>query len=145
MGNLFKNDRTDEKQHSTTQISPQGQTAQTVGMRFLMNLMGQGAQSWQDYIGSGSHGRPTPQMGMSLQEGLQLDPSSIDPYIRSITHPYTPAGALSVAPGNATGRGVQSLYAAYPQLFAGGGLRQVGQGQQGLTLMDLMRSYGGGG
>lgn len=142
MGNLLKDDRTTQAQHSTTALSGQGQAAQQIGMRFLLNLMGQGGpQSWQDYVAAGSRGRQAPAMPISLQEQNWIDPGSVNMQLYGQTHPYTPGGTFALQ--GQSGQGVQKILASHPELNHGYTPTQANP--QNLTMLDLLRAYQGGG
>jgi hypothetical protein len=151
--------KTKQKQTQTQQLSPAGGAAQNVGLRFLLNLLGQGPSSWQDFAGAGYRARANPATPLSLGESAAFDPTGVDPGIAGMTHPFNQAGFLTVTGGRPNGAGGQNLWGpdirnlaiTHPELmgafgnFAGPGGHawtpnaQPGVNPASLTIMDLLR------
>lgn len=142
---------TTQQSQQQQKLSPQGLALQEILSRYALNWLQQGPQTYPQFQAAGARQYPTP--ALSLADQFALDPSGLDKGIAGITHPFTPGGQLSLGdfahwnqPGGAALR--QALFAD-PQIFGGpqgvqmprwGTYQNAPQGQQGLTLLDLLRA-----
>lgn len=136
---LAANQQTSQNQHQTP--GPQQLTAYQILGRYLLNSLGQGADSFSAYRARGG-ARQYPQTPISAGEAAQLDPNAVDPQILAMTKIFDPNGRRTTnQPGAGQNNDASTNYLVHVPTAQGG----TGGGQQNQLMQMLGGLFGSGG